>query len=140
VTATPADRLFLDSNVIFSAALAEQAPMLRFWRLADIVLLTSDYVLGEVRRNLPLPRHRTLAALLRSIVLVPDPPRPVWRIPPWVSLPEKDRPILAAAIANSATHLITGDSRHFGAYYGRRLNGVLVLPPAQYPPVAVAHV
>ena len=38
----------------------------------------------------------------------------------------------AAAIANRATHLITGDRRDFGAYFGKQLGGVLILPPRDY--------
>lgn len=49
-----------------------------------------------------------------------------------VSLPEKDMPILLAAVGARATHLITGDLTHFGPYYGRRLMGVLILSPAAY--------
>jgi len=35
-------------------------------------------------------------------------------------------------MAAGATHLITGDVRHFGRYFGQRVLGVLVMPPAQY--------
>lgn len=47
-------------------------------------------------------------------------------------LPKKDRPILRAAVLGKATHLITGDFSHFGRFFGERLQGVLVLPPADY--------
>jgi hypothetical protein len=47
-------------------------------------------------------------------------------------LPEKDIPILLAAIEARSTHLITGDLRHFGPYFGKRLAGILVLSPADY--------
>lgn len=40
--------------------------------------------------------------------------------------------ILAAAILSGATHLVTGDVRHFGAWYGRRVAGVPVLRPGAY--------
>jgi hypothetical protein len=40
--------------------------------------------------------------------------------------------ILQAAIQAQATHLLTADKRHFGPHFGRRLGGVLVLPPAEY--------
>ena len=49
-----------------------------------------------------------------------------------VGLPEKDRPILLAAVRAGATHLITGYFAHFGPYYGKRIGGVLILPPARY--------
>ena len=47
-------------------------------------------------------------------------------------LPEDDRPVLRAAMAAGATHLLSGDRRAFGAWYAKRLAGVLVLRPADY--------
>ncbi|MEJ7819012.1 MAG: hypothetical protein WKF44_01780 [Rubrobacteraceae bacterium] len=49
-----------------------------------------------------------------------------------VELPEKDVPIILAASAAGATHLITGDVTHFGSYYDEEIGGVLVLAPAEY--------
>ena len=49
-----------------------------------------------------------------------------------IELPEKDLPIILAAIAAEATHLITGDITHFGQYYGEKVGGVLVLAPGDY--------
>ena len=49
-----------------------------------------------------------------------------------MELAGKDRPVLLAAIGVGATHLLTGDFRHFGPYYGKRIEGVLVLPPGGY--------
>ena len=48
------------------------------------------------------------------------------------SLVEKDRPILAAAIAASADYLVTGDKSHFGHLYGTRVSGVCVFTPADF--------
>lgn len=47
-------------------------------------------------------------------------------------LPEKDVPILLAAVSAEATHLITGDFTYFGPLYGEKIGGVLILPPARY--------
>ena len=55
-----------------------------------------------------------------------------YELPEGVSLPEKDVPILLAAIAARATYLLTGDLRHFGSYFGKRVEGILVLPPGEY--------
>jgi hypothetical protein len=44
-------------------------------------------------------------------------------------LPDKERPILFAAIGAGATHLLTGDFQHFGPYCGERIEGVLILAP-----------
>ena len=46
-------------------------------------------------------------------------------------LPEKDRPVLLAAMALACDVLVTGDSRHFGAGYGKRFEGVIVYSPRQ---------
>jgi hypothetical protein len=53
-------------------------------------------------------------------------------LPVGVSLPEKDAPILLAAVAARATHLITGDLRHFGPLFSKRIAGLIILPPADY--------
>ena len=44
-------------------------------------------------------------------------------------------PILLAAIDGGATHLLTGDWEHFGPYFRQEIAGVLILPPAEYPPM-----
>ena len=53
-------------------------------------------------------------------------------LPAEVTLPAKDRPILLAAMHSGATHLLTGELRDFGRYFGKRIGGVLVLPPSDY--------
>jgi hypothetical protein len=47
-------------------------------------------------------------------------------------LADKGRPVLLAAIGVGATHLLTGDFRHFGPYYGKRIEGFLVLSSGEY--------
>ncbi len=49
-----------------------------------------------------------------------------------VALPEKDRPVLAAAIRLGCDVLITGDKTHFGSLYGSRVRGVAVHSPATF--------
>lgn len=44
-------------------------------------------------------------------------------------LPEKDRPVLLAAMALACDALVTGDSTHFGRGYGKRFEGVTVCSP-----------
>jgi predicted nucleic acid-binding protein len=53
-------------------------------------------------------------------------------IPKSITLPAKDKPILAAAIQAKANYLITGDIRHFGKYFSKTISGVTIYPPAYY--------
>jgi hypothetical protein len=46
------DRLFLDANVLFSAAYKIDARLLQFWKLTDVTLCSSRYALEEARINL----------------------------------------------------------------------------------------
>jgi predicted nucleic acid-binding protein len=123
------DRLFLDANVLFSAAYRPEASLTRLWKLRDLELLTSSYAAEEARINLSDgERRQRLALLLKSVSIVMGVSLP----PTGIKLPEKDRPILQAAIHAQATHLLTGDKRHFGQYFGRHIGSVLVLTPADY--------
>lgn len=127
-----ADRVFLDANVLFSAAYRPNSGLRRLWRLRDVELVTSSYAVEEAQRNLETASQRSdLRALLDSCKVIATETVDVV-IPPGLSLVEKDRPILAAAIASGASHLLTGDVRHFGACYGQVIVGVLILAPAQY--------
>ena len=44
-------------------------------------------------------------------------------------LPEKDRPVLAAAIRSQCAALLTGDRTHFGFLYGKTIRGVTIHSP-----------
>jgi uncharacterized protein len=123
------DRLFLDANVLFSAAYRTGAGIARLWQLEKVELVTSAYAAEEARVNLAEEdQQRRLPELLARVKIVTG----LGRMPPGATLPEKDRPILQAALHAHATHLLTGDRQHFGRYFGRRLGGILVLPPAAY--------
>ena len=124
------DRLFLDGNVLFSAAYRAEAGLLRLWKLRDVVLCTSHYAAEIARLNLSedVQRQR-LAELLLTVQFCDAPER---ELPRGISLPKKDAPILLAAIEVRATHLLTGDVRHFGSYFGKTVGGVLMTLPGVY--------
>jgi len=124
------DRLFLDANVLFSAAYREDAPLRRLWRQPRAELITSAYALVEAERHLDATQRRRLADVVEKVEIVPD--APADDLPPGIALRSKDAPILAAAIAATVTHLITGDRRDFGKHYGELIGGVLILPPRDY--------
>ena len=122
-------RLFLDANVLFSAAYRPKNGLLALWRLKRVTLLSSPYAIEESQRNLEDDHQRLrLRRLVRSVEQI----RTIAPQPLSVDLPSKDEPILLAALAGRATHLITGDVRHFGKFFGKKIMGILVLPPAQY--------
>jgi len=124
------DRLFLDANILFSAAYRPAAGLAQLWRLEDVVLCSSWYAVEEARINLAEnAQRRRLARLVKHLELFDAGPR---ELPSGVSLPEKDVPILFAAMEAHATHLITGDVRHFGPYFGKQIEGILVLLPGEY--------
>jgi len=124
------DRLFLDANVLFSAAYRSDARVRELWGLKDVHLVTSPYAVEEARRNLDRPEQREELERLvgRMEVLTSNPAERRLTI----DLPQKDRPILLGAIQSKASYLITGDFTHFGRYFGKKAEGVLILTPSDY--------
>ena len=125
------DRVFLDANVLFSAAYRSDAGLVVLWRRTGAALLTSAYAVDEARRNLSgNDQRRRLDALVRACEIVPTPAAAI--LPDGLLLPPDDQLIFLAAMMGQATHLLTGDRTHFGPYCGRTIGGVLVLPPSIY--------
>lgn len=129
------DILFLDANVLFSAAYRPGAGVRGLWEISNTRLVTSVYAVAEAHRNLKTPEQRSeLDEVLRDIEIA----APAHRSGETraelegLDLPDKDTPIMLAAVEAGATHLITGDFTHFGPHYGKVVAGVLVLPPAAY--------
>jgi uncharacterized protein len=124
------DRLFLDANVLFSAAYKPDARVRQLWKLEDVVLCSSRYALEEARVNLPEEvQTEGLSELSEKLQLYDSHDRPM---PSQITLAEKDEPILLSAIEARADYLLTGDFRHFGRYFGRRIEGILIAPPGRY--------
>jgi uncharacterized protein len=130
-------KLFLDANVVFSAAHRESGnaqALVALARAGRCTLQTSPHALEEARRNLALKSQgfeKRLADALAVIDLVAEAPP---QLVDWAraeGLGAKDAPILAAAALAGAGVLVTGDARDFGALYGRTLRGVQVLAPAR---------
>jgi len=126
------DRVFLDANILLIAAYREDSALARLWTLPDVRLLVSSYALHETWRNAVSTEQRMrLAELVPAMELVAEQPtdEPTARA---AGLPEKDLPILHAAISGRATHLLTADRRHFGVLRGTTIAGVSILFPADY--------
>jgi predicted nucleic acid-binding protein len=124
------DRLFLDANVLFSAAYRPGSGILQLWKLPGVTLCSSRYALEEARINLTEEdQWRRLSRLSENVQLFEAAQR---ELPRGISLPEKDLPILLAAIEARCTHLLTGDVRHFGPYFGKKIEGVAIVLPGEY--------
>ena len=128
-------RIFLDANVLFSAAYRETGSVRVFFPLAQAgacTLVSSAYALDEARRNIRakhpgrLPDLEMLAAQLE---VCGEPTAHTLAGLATSGLPEKDAPILAAAIDAKCHLLVTGDRTHFGKLFGRRIKGTVVLLP-----------
>lgn len=126
-------RIFLDANVLFSAARAD-GPIRRL--LSELqqrkhVLVAGPLVIVEARRNLEnkaSPAALTwLDLMLSSMETSASEPRLVTSDVDW--LVEKDRHVLRAAIQLRCDVLVTGDVTHFSAGYGRTFDGVKILSP-----------
>ena len=129
-------KLYLDANVIFSAAHREEGraqDLVALARGGHCELITSAHALEEARRNLELKsagfEHR-LAEALAQIRVVAEAPAPLVEWAQAQDLPLKDAPILAAAVHAKADLLVTGDTRDFGHLFGRVLRGTRGVTPA----------
>lgn len=124
------DRLFLDANVLFSAAYKVDARVVRLWRLEDVVLYSSRYAFEEARFNLTEESQRQRLIELAGKIRFVEASNA--ELPRGVPLAEKDAPILLAAMEAKADYLLTGDFRHFGPYFGKKIEGVTVVLPGEY--------
>ena len=111
-------KLFLDANVLFTAAHnpgGKASLVVAFRARADWALVTSTYAREEALRNVrakaPEAEGR-LRAILENLDVVGH--RSNLEFP--TGLVEKDRPIIQAALGCGASHLLTGDLKHFGPF------------------------
>ncbi len=127
-------RLFLDANVLVSAAWKDASKVTRIWEIPNAELVTSNFVLAECKRNLPRQEQQNrLEQLLLAVRVLNFPKAPALENPP--DLPEKDQHVLAAAVLARADFLVTGDRNHFGAWFGSTVLGIRVEPPPRFPDV-----
>ena len=121
-------KIFLDANILYSAARAGGL-MERF--VTDLMrkaeCCTNLYAIDEARRNLEINDRRRVENLTwltdkltceTSLAEMPS-----------VDLREKDRPIICGAIAAGCSHLLTGDRRDFGSFFGKLIEGVKIVSP-----------
>ena len=111
-------RLFLDANVLFTAAhnpSGKAALVILLSRCAHWECYSSAYAMEEARRNLERKFPESLEELdaLSNVLRLVSHSAGFGFLP---GLPRKDQPIFQAAAACRATHLLTGDLKDFGAF------------------------
>lgn len=129
-------RLFLDANVLFTAAhnpRGKAALVINLGRQGHWQIATSAFAVEEARRNLARKYPQCLEAFGRMVddlsVVGPGAPGDC-----PLDLPKKDQPIFLAARRGAATHLLTGDIRHFGAFMNvpEQTGGILIQTVADF--------
>jgi predicted nucleic acid-binding protein len=114
-------RVFLDANILFTAAhnpAGKAAFVIEFGGAGHFRLFTSEYAREEAFRNLSAKYQASLPVLekLQQQITI----TPVDSGAPFPdTLVAKDALIFQAAASCRATHLLTGDIRHFGEFMNR---------------------
>ena len=122
-------RIFLDANILFSAAKSDGAIRKLIARVLDDghECWADEFVVTEARRNLNSKGPGSLRALEALLARLRIGTQGTGVSTPEFSwLPEKDRPVLAAAIRLRCDLLVTGDRTHFGMAYGKAFGGVTI--------------
>lgn len=131
-------RVVIDTNVfIFGLAPHPNQPprkILNAWRNKQFTLITSEQHLQELQQVLLRPKIRTLTSLTtpqvnqfinsireRSIVTFDELKLTVTKDP-------EDNKIVACAVEGFATHLVTGNTKHFPKTY----QGIKIVTPRQF--------
>lgn len=129
-------RLFLDANILFTAAhnpKGKSALILELGQEGLWQLVTSAYALEEARRNIAIKFPACapqLEAQAQTLRIVPD--NPGLNCPD--GLVDKDCPIYRAALASKSDLLLTGDIRDFGFLMNDRAKaaGMLIQTVAKF--------
>lgn len=121
-------RIFVDANVLFTAAYSPGGKAASLFELASDLIITSDYAAEEARRNIQAKRPASsdqLEKIISGIEIVPSALSGACPI----ELPPKDQPIFLSALVAKATHLLTGDIKDFGPHMNQpEKSGGIVIP------------
>ena len=119
-------RIVFDTNIVVSAMLSPSGTAADALRLAlhrHVQLCASEVILEEYEGVLRRPKFRrspaVVAALLKAVRAVADLVEP--RVQLSVSADEADNRFLECAEAAKADYIVTGNTQHFPAAWGRTL-------------------
>lgn len=131
-------RVFLDSNVVFSALYSSQGAPASIWeRFIDgkLIVVISQQVLEEVVRTIKEKLPEALPLLSQLLVSVPPEivagPAP-GEVARWAEvMHSSDASILAAAVAAQPDYLVTGDRHFLDNPAIAEKSGLCILTPVQ---------
>ena len=129
-------RLFLDADVLFTTAhnpSGKAALIIDLGEQGSWEVVSCSYAIEEARRNITIKFPDSLKRFETLVTRMTKAPSKSGRNCP-VPLPEKDRPILEAAIHSKATHLLTGDIKDFGPFmnHASLTGGVLIQTASEF--------
>jgi hypothetical protein len=119
-------RIFLDANILFSAANRSSATRKLFNAAAEHAeLVTNPHAWEEARRNLSCKKTEHLSGMndLKKHLEISSAFGRIGQ----TDLPHYDIPILAGAVGAACSHIWTSDKKHFGKWYGKQVHGVVVV-------------
>ncbi len=131
-------RVFLDSNVLFSALYSPDGvpgAILNMFAKGQIRVVVSRQVLEEIVRTAKEKLPEALPALNELLVSIPpevveDPSQE--EVARWATVIHRgDAPILAAAVAAQPDYLVTGDSHFFNSPRIAEETGLRIVTPTQ---------
>jgi len=129
-------RLFLDTSVLLAAAGSAGGASLFVITEADAQgweLVTADYCVDEVRRNLPKLNPAAPNAWRQTI----SPALEITQVrlaldKPLVFPKAKDRPVVISALAERCKWLLTLDETDFHGNLGREIYGMRIATPGEF--------
>ncbi len=124
-------RVFLDANILFSAAYNDNSKLQKIWQIKTVILVTSDYVMAEARRNIDHKKPQSLPCLKQLLAGLQAVPTPAAYNLPMV-MNDKDAPVVAAAYAAHCHLFVSGDHSAFAPFYGHTIAGMTFLRPAEF--------
>jgi predicted nucleic acid-binding protein len=126
-------RVFLDANVLFSAAYNSNGRAAFLLGFSDeFAIVSSEYAIEEARRNIQVKKASSISTLEELISLIDVVADVAGNCP--IKLPPKDQPIFLSALRVKATHLLTGDLKDFGPFMNRpeKSGGILIQTVADF--------
>ena len=130
-------KVFLDSNVVFSAAYSEKekSSSYIFFELQNLNIIKiyiSNLVKFESIHNIKIKKPEKLDflnELLSKVYIIED-------VDVYYefakNLPENDRIILSSAIYHDIDFFITGNTKDFLTFYNKKLKNTLILTPKDF--------